>query len=73
MAWAAKRQTTKEEDEVYCLLGICEVSMPIVYSEEKLKVLNRLLREVSESSKEISDIKEHEGMAYIYIYGFDLY
>jgi hypothetical protein len=65
MAWAAKRQTTKEEDEAYCLLGICEVSMPLVYGEGKPKALNRLLREVSESSKEINHIKEQEGTAHI--------
>jgi hypothetical protein len=69
MAWAAKRQTTKEEDGAYCLLGICEVSMPLVYGEGKPKALNRSLREVGESSKEINDIKEQEGTAHIY--GFD--
>ena len=61
MSWAAKRQTTKEEDEAYCLLGICEVSMPLVYGEGRAKALNRLLREVGESSTEINTIKEQEG------------
>ena len=65
MAWAAKRQTTKEEDEAYCLLGICEVSMPLVYGEGSQKALTRLLREVSESSTEINNIKEQEGTAHI--------
>jgi hypothetical protein len=65
MAWATKRQTTKEEDEAYCLLGICEVSMPLVYGEGRQKALTRLLREVSESSTEINNIKKQEGTAHI--------
>ena len=33
MSWAAKRQTTRPEDLAYCLLGIFDVSMPIIYGE----------------------------------------
>jgi len=33
MSWAAKRQTTRVEDTAYCLLGIFEVNMPLVYGE----------------------------------------
>jgi hypothetical protein len=40
--WAARRQTTKEEDIVYCLLGLCEVSMPPLYGEGKEVALKRL-------------------------------
>jgi hypothetical protein len=40
--WAAERQTTEEEDIVYCLLGLCEVSMPAIYGEGKEVVLKRL-------------------------------
>jgi hypothetical protein len=28
--WAAQRQTTEQEDMVYCLIGLCEVSMPLL-------------------------------------------
>ncbi|KAJ2992024.1 hypothetical protein NUW58_g2313 [Xylaria curta] len=33
MSWAAKRTTSREEDEAYCLLGIFDVNMPLIYGE----------------------------------------
>lgn len=33
MSWAAKRTTTREEDNAYCLLGIFGVYMPLIYGE----------------------------------------
>jgi hypothetical protein len=33
MAWASKRQTTREEDMAYCLLGIFDVNIPLLYGE----------------------------------------
>ncbi|KAI0108157.1 HET-domain-containing protein [Daldinia grandis] len=33
MSWAAKRKTTREEDIAYCLLGIFDVNMPLLYGE----------------------------------------
>ncbi|KAJ9148813.1 hypothetical protein NKR19_g5863 [Coniochaeta hoffmannii] len=33
MSWAAKRRTTRIEDKAYCLLGIFDVSMPLLYGE----------------------------------------
>jgi hypothetical protein len=40
--WAANRRTTEEEDIVYCLLGILDVSMPVNYGEGKEVALKRL-------------------------------
>jgi tetratricopeptide (TPR) repeat protein len=40
--WATNRQTTEEEDLVYCLLGILGVSMPVDYGEKKDTALRRL-------------------------------
>jgi tetratricopeptide (TPR) repeat protein len=42
MSWAAKRETTKEEDAAYSLLGIFEVSMPLIYGEGRKRALARL-------------------------------
>jgi hypothetical protein len=39
--WAAQRHTTEEEDQVYCLLGLCEVSMPAIYGEGKEAAMKR--------------------------------
>jgi hypothetical protein len=33
MSWAAKRQTTRIEDEAYSLMGIFDVNMPLLYGE----------------------------------------
>jgi len=33
MSWAATRKTTRLEDVAYCLLGIFEVNMPLLYGE----------------------------------------
>ena len=35
MSWAATRETTRVEDEAYCLLGIFGVNMPTIYGEGK--------------------------------------
>jgi len=35
MSWAAKRKTTRVEDMAYCLLGLFEVHMPMIYGEGK--------------------------------------
>jgi len=34
MSWAAKRETTRIEDMAYCLLGLFNVNMPLLYGEE---------------------------------------
>ena len=33
MSWAANRETTRLEDEAYCLLGLFAVHMPLLYGE----------------------------------------
>lgn len=33
MSWASTRQTTREEDMAYCLLGLFNVNMPLLYGE----------------------------------------
>jgi hypothetical protein len=33
MSWASKRKTTRTEDLAYCLLGIFEINMPLLYGE----------------------------------------
>ena len=45
MAWAAYRQTTRIEDTAYCLLGLFDVNMPLIYGEG-LKAFRRLQEEI---------------------------
>ncbi|KAH9858581.1 heterokaryon incompatibility protein-domain-containing protein [Lenzites betulinus] len=33
MSWASRRETTRPEDEAYCLLGIFGITMPTIYGE----------------------------------------
>ncbi|OJZ84693.1 hypothetical protein ASPFODRAFT_690172 [Aspergillus luchuensis CBS 106.47] len=49
MSWAAKRRTSKMEDEAYCLLGLFDVHMPILYGEGKSAFI-RLQEEIIKSS-----------------------
>jgi hypothetical protein len=45
MSWAAKRQTTRLEDIAYCLLGLFDVNIPLLYGEGK-KAFRRLQEEI---------------------------
>jgi hypothetical protein len=42
MSWAENRNTTKEEDQAYCLMGIFNVYLPVLYGEGKSHALERL-------------------------------
>jgi ankyrin repeat protein len=42
LSWVAKRQTKREEDIVYCLLGFFGVFMPLIYGEGHQNALERL-------------------------------
>lgn len=53
MSWAANRQTTREEDESYCLLGIFDIAMPLLYGEGGCGAFRRLQEEII---KRISDM-----------------
>lgn len=45
-SWAERRTTTIEEDEAYCLLGIFDVSMPLIYGERRDQAFRRLEEEI---------------------------
>jgi hypothetical protein len=51
MSWAEYRNTTLEEDESYCLLGIFDVSMPLIYGEGRDRASRRLREEIHKSYK----------------------
>ncbi|KAI1269067.1 heterokaryon incompatibility protein-domain-containing protein [Xylariaceae sp. FL1019] len=42
MAWASDRETTREEDVAYCLLGLFNVTMPLLYGEGGREAFLRL-------------------------------
>lgn len=49
MSWAAKRQATREEDMAYCLMGLFDVNMPMLYGEGN-KAFLRLQEEIMRRS-----------------------
>ncbi|KIW10635.1 hypothetical protein PV08_11599 [Exophiala spinifera] len=53
MSWVAARETTRIEDMAYCLLGIFDVNMPLIYGEEE-KAFARLQEEILKTSTDPS-------------------
>ncbi|KAL7280871.1 hypothetical protein ACG7TL_005815 [Trametes sanguinea] len=53
MSWAAKRQTTREEDKAYSLMGIFGVNMPTIYGEGSnafVRLQEEILKHVPDQS-----------------------
>ncbi|KAI0140670.1 heterokaryon incompatibility protein-domain-containing protein [Pestalotiopsis sp. NC0098] len=46
MSWASQRVTKRPEDRAYCLLGIFDVNMPLLYGEGLVKAFRRLQEEI---------------------------
>jgi hypothetical protein len=53
MFWASKRQTSREEDIAYCLLGLVGVNMPLLYGEGQSAFI-RLQEEIIKTSDDES-------------------
>ncbi|KAI0836376.1 HET-domain-containing protein [Hypoxylon sp. FL0890] len=51
MSWAARRETTRVEDIAYCLLGLFDVNMPLLYGEGS-KAFVRLQEEIIKTSND---------------------
>lgn len=54
MSWAAKRKITRSEDMAYCLMGIFDVNMPLLYGERMEKAFIRFQEEIMRSSDDQS-------------------
>jgi hypothetical protein len=44
ISWAESRDTARKEDKAYSLLGIFDVSMPLIYGEGEKKTFKRLIK-----------------------------
>ena len=53
LSWASRRQTTKLEDQAYCLLGLFDVNMPLLYGEGH-QVFLRLQQEIASNTDDES-------------------
>ena len=54
MSRAAKRQTRTAEDAAYCLLGIFDINMPLIYGEGGREAFLRLQEEIIRKTKDFS-------------------
>jgi hypothetical protein len=50
MSWAEKRETKREEDKAYSLLGIFDIYMPLIYGEGMENAFRRLREEIDKCS-----------------------
>lgn len=53
MSWVARRQTTREEDMAYCLLGIFDVNMSLIYGEGR-KAFMRLQEKILDKTNDMT-------------------
>ncbi|PMD58704.1 HET-domain-containing protein [Hyaloscypha bicolor E] len=50
LSWAKKRETKREEDKAYSLLGIFDIHMPLIYGEGMNNAFRRLREEIDKCS-----------------------
>ncbi|KAI7776252.1 hypothetical protein LA080_005539 [Diaporthe eres] len=53
ISWAANRQTTRTEDMAYCLLGLFDINMPMIYGEGE-RAFIRLQEEIAKETNDLS-------------------
>ena len=53
MSWASQRETTRIEDMAYCLLGIFDVNMALIYGE-RMKAFSRLQETIIQATGDLS-------------------
>jgi hypothetical protein len=73
MAWAAKRKTTRKEEEAYCLLGIFNIYMPLTYGEGS-NAMTRLRRKINKSLRHDPSRQSQEASVMgrdVFKYGLD--
>ncbi|PMD11994.1 hypothetical protein NA56DRAFT_587952 [Hyaloscypha hepaticicola] len=54
MCWASRRITTRQEDMAYCLLGIFDINMSLIYGEGGPKAFIRLQEQIMQDSDDQS-------------------
>lgn len=54
MRWVSRRKTTRGEDMTYCLLGIFNINMPMLYGEGRVKAFLRLQEQIIKQSTDMS-------------------
>ncbi|KAK1835661.1 heterokaryon incompatibility protein-domain-containing protein [Podospora conica] len=60
MSWAADRKTTRVEDRAYSLLGLFNISMPMIYGEG-IKAFGRLQEEIIKQTNDLTILAWRSG------------
>jgi hypothetical protein len=63
MLWAAERTAKRKEDEAYCLLGIFNLHMPLIYGEGRENAFIRLEEEIGKRSQGKSSKVNNESLS----------
>ncbi|KAH5617499.1 hypothetical protein HBI23_255480 [Parastagonospora nodorum] len=63
--WVENRKTSEEEDIVYCLLGVLDVSMPTTYGEGEESALRRMQAEVEGAGSAPSIIPFSQNQSFV--------
>lgn len=50
MLWVIRRETKREEDMAYLMLGIFDIYISLIYSEGRKNALKRLQKEIQKSA-----------------------
>ena len=61
LSWSSNRQTTREEDKAYSLLGIFGVFTFLNYGEGEINAFRRLRKAIAEDSQESSQPQASPG------------
>jgi len=60
LTWAKGRQTEREEDAAYCLMGLFDVNMPLLYGEGRERAFRRFRKEVRQLDLDTVQMREEE-------------
>lgn len=66
LSWMNERHTTRVEDQAYCLLGIFDIYMPLIYGERQQatrRLLNEILRRHAAITRSVPKQNDPEGAA----------
>lgn len=65
LSWAKGRQTKREEDSAYCLMGLLDINMPLLYGEGRTRAFRRLQKEIDQFEQNPIGIPEDPVLRFI--------
>jgi hypothetical protein len=56
LGWVETRNTTREEDKAYCMFGVFDVQIPLLYGEGEARAFRRLHEEIDKGSQGLTSL-----------------